>query len=487
MPRQAILALTAALVVAGCAVPLGPGFFIERETLDVRFVPASAETPAPLLQIRARFELTNTGNSPLDGIEVALPGTGYAFKDLRAEIAGRAIPRMEIVHGARGPDSVRWRLWFDAPLALKAKTTLTISYVLTDAREAISGRIAADAFFLPPGSWTPRPLPPAGLFATGGQRPKKFEMNVSVPPDFRVHAGGKMQRSRSARGASEVTHRFRIREDDVEPYILSGKFFESSYSAHGATVRFWTVGPMAQDIVQRTGSSQTAAISAFTALLGARNKGNKRVLLVYKSPGGTSGPKPREALSLVYPDAVVFGDSAPALEKHQGMRKCFVQLALAGMWFYHISKPQPEAQILSAALEIRTVNLLPACEHAWDMNGSDRSTYIRNMISLEEEIDELIAALPMTQEISETFREGRIQHRIVLFPLALDDELGAETVNRALRRMLQSLRGSTWGEHDLRAALEAESGRDLGAFFRAWLRSDEIPADFRAKYSKPQN
>jgi aminopeptidase N len=48
--------------------------------------------------------------------------------------------------------------------------------------------------------------------------------------------------------------------------------------------------------------------------------------------------------------------------------------------------------------------------------------------------------------------------------------------------MLQGLRGSTYGWVDLRVAVEAETGRDMGEFFRRWLNEPGIPENFRKRY-----
>jgi heme oxygenase len=107
-----------------------------------------------------------------------------------------------------------------------------------------------------------------------------------------------------------------------------------------------------------------------------------------------------------------------------------------------------------------------------------------NHVARQQEMEKDPRKAPDACSFHEIAKRSR---RAQLFVHALEEELSAEAVNRALRRMLQGLRGTTWGENDLRAALEAESGRDLGAFFRAWLHSEDIPADFRTKYSTPQN
>ena len=54
-------------------------------------------------------------------------------------------------------------------------------------------------------------------------------------------------------------------------------------------------------------------------------------------------------------------------------------------------------------------------------------------------------------------------------------KLGDEAFFRALRRYYQDHAGATATTDDLRHALEAESGLDLGAFFRQWLFRPGLP------------
>jgi tetratricopeptide (TPR) repeat protein len=56
---------------------------------------------------------------------------------------------------------------------------------------------------------------------------------------------------------------------------------------------------------------------------------------------------------------------------------------------------------------------------------------------------------------------------------ALDDVLGRETFLRVYTRCLRDFGGRPFGWRDLRAAAEAESGRSLGWFFDAWVRSNK--------------
>jgi aminopeptidase N len=91
-------------------------------------------------------------------------------------------------------------------------------------------------------------------------------------------------------------------------------------------------------------------------------------------------------------------------------------------------------------------------------------------------------ATTQPERLQESYRREREGYRMRLLLFALEDAGGRDALHRATRRMLQALRGGTWGRNELRSALEAETGKDLGEFFRVWARPDEIPAAFRAAY-----
>src|SRR5438552_18743076 len=75
------LSSIAAFWAAGCAVPIGPGYAIEKQQVRVQFVPASE----PRIRIDAEYTLRNTGNQPLSELELRLPGRRrFHFDEPRA-------------------------------------------------------------------------------------------------------------------------------------------------------------------------------------------------------------------------------------------------------------------------------------------------------------------------------------------------------------------------------------------------------------------
>src|SRR6516164_7797060 len=65
----ALAAVAIACWLLGCAASLGPGYVVETQEIRVSF---EAE-PQPVIHVAAEYRLTNTGNQPLDSLDVRLP------------------------------------------------------------------------------------------------------------------------------------------------------------------------------------------------------------------------------------------------------------------------------------------------------------------------------------------------------------------------------------------------------------------------------
>ena len=65
---------------------------------------------------------------------------------------------------------------------------------------------------------------------------------------------------------------------------------------------------------------------------------------------------------------------------------------------------------------------------------------------------------------------------------ALEDRCGEAPVRSGLKQLVALLRGQEVGVDDMRSAIEQTCGKDLGEFFRVWLYTKGLPADFRGRY-----
>jgi hypothetical protein len=464
MRRRIHLILLLATVATGCATPLGPGFFIHKEELEAQF----AAAPSPRLHVSARFELENSGNRPLNGVDVALPAEGLQVQNLRFTVGGRdASPQKSALQG----EAVF--VPFGAPLACKKKLEFRVSYDLLDGPdERTSGSIRADAFFLPRDLWTPRPLPPEGLFAKGGQRPRQWDVRIRVPVDFKVHAAGKSRGIR--RSGDEVEHRFRIGEDEFAPFLIGGRYREHRIFARNVEVIFWDTQTPPTDQLRAAGESLAATLRALEDLLGPRFQKRRPAYVVSGHDSPASGAQPQWR---IFPDGVQLQPSLFSANAAPG-DLCAVSQWLASLWLEELISPQPEIKYLAQALVFVLTMEQPVCIAAVP-EMKDRAAFIASQLEIYDRLP-----APSASSSQQAGAGRRKFWTGQFFALAAEDRIGRPKLLAALRRMVQALRGSTWGEVDLRAALENESGQELGEFFRAWLHSVDLPDDFRAKYRK---
>ena len=113
--------LAAALVAAGCAVPLGPGCTVERQRFEVAFVSA----PRPHVDVRATWRVKNIGDRALSAVEVKLPDAKmHGRSGTHLESGGSEITPVQT--DAANTVSIA----FQTPLAVKAKQVIAVSYEL---------------------------------------------------------------------------------------------------------------------------------------------------------------------------------------------------------------------------------------------------------------------------------------------------------------------------------------------------------------------
>ena len=78
----------AACFLGGCTAAFGPGYSIDKQEIRVHFVP----TPDPNILIEADYNLRNSGNQPLDELEIRLPGRRrFHFSNARATWDGASL------------------------------------------------------------------------------------------------------------------------------------------------------------------------------------------------------------------------------------------------------------------------------------------------------------------------------------------------------------------------------------------------------------
>ncbi|MGH9708761.1 MAG: hypothetical protein ACRD5R_18600, partial [Candidatus Acidiferrales bacterium] len=80
----------AALCQSACTVPLSPGYRILKESREIHFLPGAQ----PALHISTEFLLENSGNLPLDFVDIKFPETkDFGLENLRVQWNGQdAVP-----------------------------------------------------------------------------------------------------------------------------------------------------------------------------------------------------------------------------------------------------------------------------------------------------------------------------------------------------------------------------------------------------------
>lgn len=480
------LVVAALLCLSSCAVPLAPGYQIEKQSITVRFVPGNP----PHLAIRAEYRLANVGTTPLDSIELGLPGEkGFGLANLRVRIDGREVaPQREpgqTSAPAEGETVVSemwadtWRVPFASHWSRRQRKNLVLEYDLAatlapDPRISVS----SNAFYLNDSGWFPDPISAKALFAKDVVRPDPSDLIVDVPATFVATASGEPRGTRKAGGETEL--RFRLRKDDFDPYVAAGSYQQQRIPASGATVLFWTLQAFPSAILEQTATSLAATDTFLTSSFGAVRPANE-LLLVLQSPAPPdSRQESFDTRPLTLPGIILF--SPPDFSRNASTitASAMLEKRLALSWFQHVITPRPEAWLLGNSLASYAVAL------ANEKSGAPRSRddLIHQRLAHFDQLGNEAVEKPIAFVTSNDSAQQRdmADAKSMLFLFALEDRCGRENLDHALAHMVYALRGQEYGYTDLRAALEQKCHQDLSSMFATWLDQKGIPADFRARY-----
>lgn len=461
------LVVAALICLSNCAVPLAPGYRIEKQSITVRFVPGAP----PHLAIRAQYRLANVGNAPLHFIGVELPGDkSFGRANLHAEINSKEITLQH--NPAEAADD--WRVPMPVAWRQKEKLNLALSYDLA-AQSATDPRVfvAANTFSLNDSGWFPALMGFKAILSPGIVRPNPTDLSVIVPADFRVTASGQLHGTRKQNG--EVEYRFRIGASDFDPYVLAGQYNEQRVSTGGVTVAIWTVKPIGADQAQDIASAVTAARNSYVQNFGGLPKSMNVIYDVDVPDEVISADNP----AFLVPGAVYVSQIRSERPSTAGIfSNLFVPVELAHTWFAHVIVPRPEAWTLAEGLDIYASMVTTPGE---DEMRNRRITSVLSYYDADKlkAVEKPILSLALTDpEPQLAFAGDKIQ----LFFFALEDKCGRENVEHAIAHMVYALRGQQYGYNDFRAALEQECHQDLSSMFATWLDQKGIPVDFRARY-----
>jgi hypothetical protein len=453
-------------LLAGCAVPLGPGFRVTRESVTVRYQP-----PTPDFHYTVRAVVKNTGNQPLDAvrIQVAMRQQGGVAA------ASTAGPQSTAVSEAAEGKRLSFALPFQPALRRKeTRRQAPFGYVVP---------VHGQAILLEPRDWFPVFLAPKGLFGEAEPRARKTELDIFVPSGYGVLTTGRPLGVRRDLRGGMSEYRFETRHTDFLPFLLIARYAEQTIGGGKARVTFWTrrtlPGACAEAFAAHLGETSRFYRSTFTVA----RRGNRPIPFIER-PAGNASPISDEAGGFgSVPGGVVF--SVPASELCVQPSRYFFSAdrALAATWFGWAVEPEPGSGPILAAGAQRYA-ALAAEERAGGTAARERQ--VARWLAEYEHYATLAAPVaPARLTLHSTPLQRRmagIQSALSL--IALEDRFGAKPVERALAHLVRSLRGKSAGLNELRSALEEETGSNLYDFFNRWLGRPGIPAAFRGRYSQ---
>ena len=475
------IALFAALgawtfLTSACVHPLGPGYHFDDRQTEIRV----SNGFTGLIHFRVVDDLHNSGDRTLHSLEVRLP-QGPAFGDANVQlvVAGREVSPQ---HASRS-DFRMMLAPFDPAWEQNEKRQILSEWDLAP-EAAARGTIASSpkGFFIADPTALPLWQTPSGFFARGGANPDKELLTISAPPEFRVLAPGK--RVITVRETGRLTHHFLLDpRKDYLPYVVAGSYQEKTIPARQGDVEFWTFQPVATQSVQAIAERAASSMNALTGFFGPAAAGKTPVRImeapvelpaefgVPNDPGGISFP------GGVLLDARSFQEGIANERVLQ-----LVEYELTRTWFGWVVRPNPDAQILMG----RGVGLFGVAVAAEARGPTERRRIIRSLIERYDEARGVAPDLRLMEPPVGYSRNERIStgYRAALFFVALEDLCGRSNLGAALRAVIYARSGSDTDYEDLRAALELQSGLDLGAMFRSWLVRPGIPEDLRARYQR---
>jgi hypothetical protein len=478
-PRPLFSALLAGLLLLGtsaCTVPLAPGYRIVKESREVRFVP---EQP-PRLEMQARYTLQNTGTSSLSFVDVIFPDEKlFGRKDLRVEVNGRPAKVTNLPAGYQQETPNALRILLDPPWTQKQTRELAIDYVFRSPEDS-GARIMLDdsSFHLGSRGWFPLLQPPKHVLAPYPRRPDMSVYTVRVPVGFTVLARGTPAGKK--REGGEWEYRFALRNGDLAPFVVAGRYIESASRNQSGAAVFWTFEPLKENAAP-VAERIAAAWSTLRTDFGPLDK-NIRVPHIVEAvrlrahAGGDPGPAVAAFPGgvIVNPEALALGiGSEDFLER--------VTHALAHNWFGDEMYPASNAALgMGEGLPGYATIVI-------DESRSGEASRRQRILEYLRRYDEALklgAEKPLgvttLNDLPEQRRIGLA--KAPLFFASLEDACGKVQMWSGISHLVSLLRGQEAGYDDLRAALEQSSGKDLAETFRIWLYTKGIPADFRSRY-----
>jgi hypothetical protein len=463
-----LLLAGSALWASSCAAPLGPGYVVEKQEINVRFDPA-----APAIHIDAEYHLRNTGDQPMRDLEILLPGGRRLHRGATStQWDGADVPAEPSTAHARGTIVKFARAW-----TISAEHSLRISYEILPPEDGTTGlNFAPDAFYLPAAGWSPE-LPQArGLFGFGGVPPKKWELVITVPQGFLVHSSGVVKKSPQASPAAQTIHALQS-TDDHYPFVVAGRFVPTEITTAHQKIVLWSRTPRDASDVRQASGQLARTVDAYSSVFGERTDRVPKFWIV-------ECPALAGCFSRLRPDVTTFLDkqeNSPSAELVSS-DTVMVDFSAGTLNLAAAIGPSLAASFLGYGRnpgfyeQTPPLSLLPIFAAATSREQIDgpqvRGDTIRRALRFVPE--------NTRDRTSDDPRAARAKS--FLFFYALEDRFGRQHFHDAMNHLLHARASRGFDLDDLIAALEQECHENVAAFVRLWLKHPGVPADFRARY-----
>jgi len=454
---------------ASCVAPLGPGYTIEKQQIQVHFVAA----PEPRIRIEADYLLKNTGNQPLSDLELRLPGRRrFHYDEPRATWDGATL-----AIGTSEDNPRNSVVTFSHAWALSARHTLHFSYQLEPPRPGETAlSFAPDAFFLPAQGWSPELLPPRGLFSKGGVPPDKWELRVHLPERFLVRTSGEKSKTSNSRG--EMILCAMQGRKDPHPFVIAGRYTSTQTGAGKEKVFFWTRKAQNSASLRPMSEALARTIEAYDSVFGNRGKDSSATWIVecpvvagcftsFNSSiarilnEDTIEPTTAEMIS---PDAMMVN-----LDQDTPKFAAAAAPSLAASWLGYAQNPGFYGQD-------PPLSAFPAFAAAIGREAAE------GVDSRVETIRRVLRLIPEKGEPRRTEAPNVVHAKSFLFFYALQDKYGREVFRDAVRHMLEARQERDLKLSDLIAAFEQETHQNVAEFVRLWMKRPGVPEEFRVRY-----
>lgn len=472
------LAIQAALVGCwseGCDTPLGPGYTIEHQQIEIELT----TTPHPAIRIVADYGFRNTGNRNLRVLEVRLSGGrrvrphGLHLKwDGSDVVMETAVwhPRNSLIALAK-------------PWTVGERHTLRISFQL-DQPTAGSPELSFsdDAFFLPAAIWAPEFPQERGPFGFGGTPPNKWTLIVHVPQDFLVHTSGRVVKT--ARSGDRQTVRAVQTASDHYPFVVAGRYVASDVGPPQQKIHAWTRSKQEPATLKQAGEHIATVTRAYDAMFGAPAKAQPELWIVEcpAIPGCFSNFSPVTAKLL--------GDEEDTsqIAEMASSDTLLVDVNAGTEWLATTAGPGLAASWLGYGQnpgfydQTPPLSLLPVFAAAVGREALQGPAYRACAIRRALQLVPKREALPGSKQKQTPEEDAAIRAKGFLFFYALQDRFGQQAFRRAISEMLYARRGRGFDITDLIAAFDGETHENAAEFVRVWMKRPGVPDDFRARY-----